>query len=715
MAAKLVAEEGSLKGLVLSLEDGDQWVIGRDPDACQLLIEDPSASRKHLICRTTPKGILVENLSETNPVQVNDEEIKEPRLLQNGDAVKIGAGTFRFYAEAAAHLFANEEKEKAALKEAISQSEVPSDDEEIEYDIEESDTDKPAEGRKTSEQNKEEQNPEKLKQDKDNAMGTEAAEETPNLQDAPSTNIEKEDLPKSPPMEPETKEQLPSEQAQNPLTDLKDVPTHPDSIDEPKHDSIYEDEPSEKHSLAEINFGLLDTGRWLLKVISGPNNGAEFSMQTGNSYVIGTDPNACDIVFHDTSVSRQHARITVSQEDVLTIEDLKSRNGTMVDGTALKGKQPLIPNVLVAVGTTSFIVFDREGEMQTIISPLMPSIVKVLQNEVPKKEEPEPVAATQPTEPISTQEQPQTLHPPHPTITAGALILIGILTGLFVIVGIGTSTLFRSEPVTITQAIDPYKSLEAALAPFPNVKFTFNQNTGQLLLVGHVLSTTDKSQLMYTLQGLPFIKSLDDSSVVIDEYVWREINQVLENNPDWKGINVMSTTPGHFVVSGYLQTRNQADRLNEYLNANFPYPELLEKKIIVDQEILGAINGILQSKGLKNLTTKLDNGEVSITGGIPTGKAEDMNAALTEIKDVRGVRGIRNLTTGIAPEQAIVNISDKYDITGISNLAGKLSVVINGRILMQGDSLDGMTVTSIQSNVIYLEKDGTKYKIDFKR
>lgn len=109
MAAKLVAEEGSLKGLVLSLEDGDHWVIGRDPDACQLLVEDPSASRKHLICRTTPKGILVENLSETNPVQVNDEEIKEPRLLQNGDAVKIGSGTFRFYAEAAAQLFANGE------------------------------------------------------------------------------------------------------------------------------------------------------------------------------------------------------------------------------------------------------------------------------------------------------------------------------------------------------------------------------------------------------------------------------------------------------------------------------------------------------------------------------------------------------------------------------------------------------------------------------
>jgi pSer/pThr/pTyr-binding forkhead associated (FHA) protein len=112
MAAKLVAEEGVLKGLVLTLEDGDQWVIGRDPDACQLLVEDPSASRKHLICRATPNGIVVENLSETNPVEVNEKKVKEPRLLHNGDTVKIGDGIFRFYAEAAARLYKNSGEEK---------------------------------------------------------------------------------------------------------------------------------------------------------------------------------------------------------------------------------------------------------------------------------------------------------------------------------------------------------------------------------------------------------------------------------------------------------------------------------------------------------------------------------------------------------------------------------------------------------------------------
>ena len=74
-------------------------------------------------------------------------------------------------------------------------------------------------------------------------------------------------------------------------------------------------------------------------------------------------------VLHDTSVSRQHARVSVSADDVLTLEDLQSRNGTLIDGETLKTKKQLLPNVLVTLGTTSFILYNRDGEVQTIISP----------------------------------------------------------------------------------------------------------------------------------------------------------------------------------------------------------------------------------------------------------------------------------------------------------------------------------------------------------
>lgn len=688
MAAKLVAEEGALKGLVLSLEDGDQWVIGRDPDSCQLLIEDPSASRKHLICKTTPEGIIVENLSETNPVQVNEEEVKEPRLLQNGDSVKIGDGTFRFYAEAAAQLF-----------------EEPTENEQTEGS--------PAEGKSEEKESESQEDASPAPPD-----SSDEAYQPPATKAEETVTTPTQEHEEATPMESSKEDQSESQAANEPTPiaaqALQEIPAESASPDnEERHDTIFDEEPSDKHKIAEINFGLLDTGRWLLKVISGPNNGAEFSMQTGNSYIIGTDANACDIVFHDTSVSRQHARISVSDDDQLAIEDLKSRNGTLLEGEPVKGKQPLGTNVHVSLGTTSFLVFDREGEMKTIISPLMPSIVKVLQNEESKKPAsaegdakiPENGAA------VAAEAIPEA----NTTKNLGAFLLIGILTGLFVIVGIGTAMLFRSEPIVATKTIDPMKELDSALSQFPSVKYSFNPNTGQLLLVGHVLTTTDKNQLLYSLRGLTFIKSLDDNGVIIDEYVWREINQVLEKNPAWKGITVMAPSPGKFVVSGYLETQTQAERLSEYLSSNFPYPELLEKKIVVDQEILNQINVILQNKGFKAVTAKLSNGEVTLAGGIPRGKADDMNAALAEIKEIRGIRNIKNTTAGMAPEQSIINISDKYEVTGISSQGGNMSVVINGRILMKGDVLDGMTITAIQPTAIYLDKDEVKYKIDINR
>ena len=94
---KLIAEDGKLKGLVLALDQGEEWLIGRDPDTCQFLIEDPLVSRHHAIFKQTNHVVTLENLSETNPIKINDEQIDGPQTLKEGDEVKIGGTNFRFY------------------------------------------------------------------------------------------------------------------------------------------------------------------------------------------------------------------------------------------------------------------------------------------------------------------------------------------------------------------------------------------------------------------------------------------------------------------------------------------------------------------------------------------------------------------------------------------------------------------------------------------
>lgn len=612
MAARLIAEEGEMKGLTLTLDKGEEWVIGRDPSECQLLIEDPSASRKHLICRASPEGIVVENLSETNPVEVNDEKVQEPRLLKNGDSVRIGSGMFRFYNEGGANVIERQE---------------------------------------------------------------EKSETGPNADAAKGEGMN-EDTPKG-------------------------------------HDTIFEESSDEdKGVLAEIDFDLREAGRWLLKVIGGPNNGAEFSMQTGAVYTIGTDPTSCDVVFHDTSVSRQHARISVSENDTLTIEDLKSRNGTMVDGEPLTGKKTLEPNTLVSMGTTSFIVFDREGDMQTIISPLLPSIVKVLQKESEEKfeEEKEGQQKAGAETPAPKPEEEEKKRSPY-----GALVLIGAVSLIFVLVGVGTMTLFQSEPIQIKKEINYDAELERAISiPFPSVRFNFTPSTGRLLLVGHVLTLSDKNQLLYNLQGLDFIRSLDDSGLIVDEYVWRETNSILNRDPRWRGISIHSPTAGTFVLSGYLRTRKQSEELTDYMQANFPYLDLLERRVIVEEDVLNMVDIDLQNAGIRNLKVQINNGVLTLTGGLSKEQVVTLDRLIRKFKQIQGIQNVKTFISELEPEQTMVNITSKYPVTGSSHQAGgNISVVINGRILSRGDILDGMTITTIRPNVIFLEKDGTKYRIDY--
>jgi pSer/pThr/pTyr-binding forkhead associated (FHA) protein len=188
MAGYLIAEEGPLAGLVVRFEEGEEWIMGRDPDEVSLVLEDPMVSRKHVICRLTAEGYILENLSSVNPATQNGKVITEPVLLREGDILQIGSTFFRF-------------TEKTPPSFAESGEEI--------------------------------------------SMGGEA--------------------------------------------------------------EVIE----EKEDLSSVNVEAAGEVRWLLKVISGPNSGAEFAMQRGSTYILGKDPNLCDIVFQDLSVSRQHARLIV--------------------------------------------------------------------------------------------------------------------------------------------------------------------------------------------------------------------------------------------------------------------------------------------------------------------------------------------------------------------------------------------------------------------
>ncbi len=555
MVGYLIGEEGPLAGLILRFEEGTEWVMGRDPDVVGLVLEDPMVSRKHVICRLTAEGYILENLSAVNPATQNGLIISEPVLLREGDIIQIGNTFFRF----------------------------------------------------------------------------------------------SEKLPKS-----------------------EEVPLLEESSD-----------------LASLSMTSPPEARWMIKVLTGPNAGAEFYMHKGKTYVLGKDPELCDIVFQDLSVSRQHARLAVDENDMVFIEDLGSRNGTLVAGKMITDRHPLLSEDQVALGTTTFLIIDRQQSRETVISEAPPL-----------KEEKTPLETEAP------RNWREMVIPKKHLILAG--IGVCALLGLFV----GMVSLFNTEPVIVSTK-DESQHISDILHKYPGIQFSYNKGSGKLFLTGHVLTPVEKQELLYQIHGLPFISSIEDT-VVIDEFVWENVNALLITNPNWQGITVQAPTPGKFVIRGYLQTLDQAQTLSDYLNMNFPYLDRLDNQVVVESNLLTQVQSMLLERGFNNVAYQLTDGELVLSGRVDGKESHRFDTLVKDFKGLAGVRMLKNFVVYTSEESSYVDLTSKYKVMGYSKKDGASQfVVINGKILTLGDNLDGMVISSISPSAVLLEKDGLKFKINY--
>ena len=577
MSGFLIAEEGPLAGLVIRLEEGNEWVIGRDPDVSFQALEDPMVSRKHVMCRLTDAGYTIENLSVINPANVNGKPITEPLLLHEQDIIQIGNIFFRF----------------------------------TEYD--------PSEVRSVEEVEKIE-------------------EETP---------------------------------------------------------TIYE----EVEDLESLAFSGKSDARWIIKVISGPNAGAEFGVHEGSTYIIGKDPTICDILFQDLSVSREHAKIIAHADGTVLIEDLKSLNKVFINGKEAEGAVELHTQDLVALGTTSFLIIDKEQTRETIISPQFG-----MEREYHKEKE--EGIAPKISEDVSKKNWKKLVIPTKHLVLAGffALLLFFGLMGVF--------SLFKSQPVTVALP-DETHEITKVLKSFPEVAFSYNPSTGTLFLLGHVLTEVDHQEMLYLVKSHGFVQSVEDN-VIIDELVWQSTNALITKNPNWRGVTLSSIIPGHFVLRGYLQTMEESTKLSEYMNVNFPYLDKLDNQVVIENTLQAEVQSMLIEKGFLQVTFQFGNGELILAGRVPVNEESSFTSIIKNLKKVKGVRLVKNLVIFTSPSSSINDVTSKYKVTGSAKLGATSEyVVINGKILSKGDTLDGMKIMRIEESAVFLEKDGLKFRINY--
>ena len=85
------------------------------------------------------------------------------------------------------------------------------------------------------------------------------------------------------------------------------------------------------------------------------------------THVLGRAADAAVFV-DDTGVSRQHACITIAMGNA-TIEDLGSKNGTIVNGALIKTSTGLVDGSLIVLGTTTlrFRIFASSTSTDTVV------------------------------------------------------------------------------------------------------------------------------------------------------------------------------------------------------------------------------------------------------------------------------------------------------------------------------------------------------------
>lgn len=483
------------------------------------------------------------------------------------------------------------------------------------------------------------------------------------------------------------------------------------------------------HPVEEFHLDLTPSSRFILKVIAGPNTGAEFAVDVGKKYLIGTDTTTCDIIFHDLSVSREHARLLTEPDGKIIIEDLGSRNGVVVDQKRIKERIVLTSNSIVTVGTTSFFFIDKEAPQETIATPLLepPSteVAEETSNTPPSDLEgaASPVQAEAPEAKEKQQATPEASKPEQKISSpylSGALVLSVIVVGFIVLMSCAVFSLSKSkEAFPQVKTKDLALEVQDALKDFSGVRYTFNRSTRQLFLLGHVSSSVENSELLYNLQALTFLRGVQNN-VINDEAIWQETNLLLSKIAEFKGVSMHSPQPGIFVLSGYLKTEAQAADLMDYMNINFNYLDLLENRVVVEEEVYEEITNQLFQNGFGAVTVMFINGDLTLTGYIGVHQEQDFKNLLERFKTIPGVRHTQNYIVVVTPEQQVIDLSQRYPsryhITGYSKHGDvNINVVINGRILMRGDSIDEMTITSIQPHAVFLEKDGLKYKIEYNK
>jgi len=103
----------------------------------------------------------------------------------------------------------------------------------------------------------------------------------------------------------------------------------------------------------------------LFKIVKGPDEGAEFKLDPGSTYIIGRGADA-EVRLTDNTVSHEHASVE-STNGIWFVMDMGSKHGTLVNKLQIRGRKALFDRDTIRVGKTllEFREYEELGQQTT--------------------------------------------------------------------------------------------------------------------------------------------------------------------------------------------------------------------------------------------------------------------------------------------------------------------------------------------------------------
>lgn len=310
--------------------------------------------------------------------------------------------------------------------------------------------------------------------------------------------------------------------------------------------------------------------QWLLKVIAGPHQGAEISLDEGKA-LVGSD-DACDVVLHDVMIAPQHLELEFSRNDIVAAP-LGGR--VFLNGKRIKESRQKVPDfAFISIGGSHLVIGPQESKWPL----LSPADVPDLEKEVPEaaKETTEPaaetsVASTQETKAEDSEISPAKRRSAWFGVILGCIMLVGWLIAWKTMMS-ERNALHSAPELTIVE-----QAREALRISGVEKRIELEESAGRLSATGYVDTDAKQREVHAALRQVdPGIRMR----------VW-SLEKVLSSTRTHllnlkAPLMATSLQEGELKITGVLQSQDDWDRIRQSLLTEIPGLSGIEDQVRIE-------------------------------------------------------------------------------------------------------------------------------------